>query len=91
MQRNLITVTKEALKQLKRIQVEHKAKSILFGVSSGGCSGFEYLLEPTNNEPEKFDEQFIQDDISTSYRGVLRGIHGDENTTKLVSCLFGSF
>lgn len=36
-------------------------------------------------------EKFIQDDISTSYRGVLRGIHGDKNTTKLVSCLFGSF
>lgn len=34
---------------------------------------------------------FIQDDISFSYKNVLRGIHGDQNTTKLVSCLFGSF
>ena len=36
-------------------------------------------------------EKFIQDDISMSHKGVLRGIHGDEHTSKLVSCLFGSF
>jgi len=34
---------------------------------------------------------FIQDDISTSTRHVLRGIHGDGRTWKLVSCLFGKF
>ena len=36
-------------------------------------------------------QDFIQDDISTSTKGVLRGIHGDHQTTKLVSCLQGSF
>jgi dTDP-4-dehydrorhamnose 3,5-epimerase len=34
---------------------------------------------------------FIQDDISTSSRHVLRGIHGDQETWKLVSCLMGKF
>ena len=34
---------------------------------------------------------FIQDDISISKKNVLRGIHGDQNTWKLISCLFGSF
>ncbi|MBV8393878.1 MAG: dTDP-4-dehydrorhamnose 3,5-epimerase family protein [Alphaproteobacteria bacterium] len=34
---------------------------------------------------------FIQDDISLSRRHVLRGIHGDSKTWKLVSCLHGSF
>ncbi len=34
---------------------------------------------------------FIQDDISVSTRRVLRGIHGDTKTWKLVSCLFGKF
>lgn len=34
---------------------------------------------------------FIQDDISVSSRHVLRGIHGDGKTTKLVSCLHGRF
>jgi len=34
---------------------------------------------------------FIQDDISTSSRHVLRGIHGDRETWKLISCLYGKF
>lgn len=33
----------------------------------------------------------VQDDISTSTRHVLRGIHGDAETWKLVSCLYGRF
>jgi dTDP-4-dehydrorhamnose 3,5-epimerase len=37
------------------------------------------------------NEDFIQDDISTSTKNVLRGIHGDQETAKLVSCLQGSF
>ena len=36
-------------------------------------------------------QDFIQDDISTSSKHVLRGIHGDQDTWKLVSCLEGSF
>ena len=35
--------------------------------------------------------KFIQDDISTSTRHVLRGIHGDGETWKLISCLHGKF
>jgi dTDP-4-dehydrorhamnose 3,5-epimerase len=35
--------------------------------------------------------KFIQDDISTSRKNVLKGIHGDEITWKLVSCLYGAF
>ena len=37
------------------------------------------------------DVKFLQDDISVSTRNVLRGIHGDPETWKLVSCLFGKF
>lgn len=37
------------------------------------------------------DVKFIQDDISVSGRDVLRGIHGDNETWKLVSCLYGEF
>ncbi len=36
-------------------------------------------------------QNFIQDDISTSRKNVLRGIHGDQSTTKLITCLYGSF
>ena len=35
--------------------------------------------------------KFVQDDISVSTKHVLRGIHGDAETWKLISCLHGSF
>lgn len=37
------------------------------------------------------DVAFVQDDISVSSRHVLRGIHGDQKTWKLISCLYGKF
>lgn len=36
------------------------------------------------------DIEFIQDDVSTSHKHVIRGIHGDFATHKLVQCLHGS-
>ena len=30
---------------------------------------------------------FVQDKISKSYQGVIRGFHGDNNTWKLITCL----
>ena len=35
--------------------------------------------------------KFIQDDISISKKRVLRGIHGDFETWKLITCLHGNF
>lgn len=32
---------------------------------------------------------FVQDDVSISSKHVLRGIHGDKHTHKLISCLMG--
>lgn len=37
------------------------------------------------------DIKFVQDDISISSKYVLRGIHGDPETWKLISCLYGKF
>lgn len=37
------------------------------------------------------DIKFVQDDISVSTQHVLRGIHGDQETWKLISCLSGKF
>lgn len=34
---------------------------------------------------------FIQDDISISKKNVLRGIHGDKKTWKLITCIEGKF
>ena len=48
----------------------------------------------TYNKKIYFDSgikiNFLQDDISLSKKNVLRGIHGDNDTWKLVSCLWGS-
>jgi len=46
-------------------------------------------------DEEKYEEvcgnlKFIQDDVSISNKDVLRGIHGDFSTTKLVTVLNGS-
>lgn len=37
------------------------------------------------------EAKFVEDDISMSTQHVLRGIHGDELTGKLISCLHGKF
>ncbi|NDE89656.1 MAG: dTDP-4-keto-6-deoxy-D-glucose epimerase [Alphaproteobacteria bacterium] len=34
-------------------------------------------------------DDFIQDDASLTKKHVLRGIHGDAITTKMISCLYG--
>lgn len=51
-------------------------------------------IETFNKElyrKEGIDIRFIQDDISVSKKNVLRGIHGDDITWKLVSCSYGKF
>jgi dTDP-4-dehydrorhamnose 3,5-epimerase len=35
--------------------------------------------------------QFVEDRISFSFRNVLRGLHGDKETWKLVTCITGWF
>ena len=42
-------------------------------------------------EENRINIDFIQDDISVSSKNVLRGIHGDNKTYKLISCLYGEF
>ena len=36
-----------------------------------------------------YDLDFNHDKISTSRKNVLRGIHGDNKSWKLITCLFG--
>lgn len=35
--------------------------------------------------------EFVEDDISVSRQNVLRGLHGDVKTWKLIQCLYGEF
>ena len=64
-----------------------------------------YLVKPSVHEDnrgnfyETYNEKeyvkrglsakFVQDDISKSVKGVLKGMHGDEGTYKLVQCVYG--
>jgi dTDP-4-dehydrorhamnose 3,5-epimerase len=48
-------------------------------------------IETYNKELYKFAPEFVQDDFSISRENVLRGIHGDDKTWKLISCLWGKF
>lgn len=48
-------------------------------------------LKGTVYEKDSFKLRFIEDDISTGTKGVLKGIHGDKQTWKLVQCLYGKF
>jgi len=50
------------------------------------------FIETYNEELYKengINSKFIQDNISVSKKNVLRGIHGDNKTWKLISCLCG--
>ena len=53
----------------------------------------EYIETYNEGEFQKngIDVKFIQDDFSVSKKNVLRGIHGDPDTWKLVSCPYGKF
>jgi len=36
-----------------------------------------------------FQVDFVQDKVSRSHQGVIRGFHGDSKTWKLITCLYG--
>lgn len=48
-------------------------------------------VKGTLYQKEAVKLHFVEDDISTGCRGVIKGIHGDTKTWKLVQCLFGKF
>lgn len=54
--KQIITITETACKQLSKIAKETNNQHIRFYVKGGGCNGFNYKLEPTNEVPEKRDE-----------------------------------
>ena len=73
-------------------------KTNLEGVLKITLDAFEdhrgYYIETYNQElyeKNGINTKFIQDDISVSKKNVLRGVHGDQKTLKLISCLEGEF
>lgn len=41
-------------------------------------------------EGQKYNVRFVEDNVEVSTRNVLRGIHGDSRSWKLVTCLHGT-
>ena len=63
MKKNIINITDIALKQFRKIMKEQDCKAIYFSLKSGGCNGFEYNLEPTNNSLQKGDELYSKSGV----------------------------
>jgi dTDP-4-dehydrorhamnose 3,5-epimerase len=83
--------------QRKRILMIEIEKTSLTGVyliklnvheDKRGC--FYEIYNEKDYQTSGLTAKFIQDDISVSAKGVLKGLHGDAGTTKLVQCVFGS-
>lgn len=63
MLKNILKITPNAIQQLKIIKDTHKSNALKFYIKGGGCNGFNYQLEPTNDKPEKLDEIVKIDDL----------------------------
>ena len=56
MKRQIIELSKSACSRLSCIAKDADVTSILFSIKGGGCNGFSYVFEPTNDKPNKLDE-----------------------------------
>ena len=81
---------------LRRITILRIEQAELEGVSILYLDSFKdhrgEFVETYNEAVYKdkaIDIHFVQDDISVSTKNVLRGIHGDSVTWKLISCIYG--
>ena len=60
--KQLISVTPSALGRLISIQKQHHTNYLSFGVKSGGCSGFQYVIKPCSKKLEG-EDLFEQDNL----------------------------
>ena len=54
--KKIIEITTTACSKLYSIAHSENVSSILFRIKGGGCNGFNYILEPTDENPQKLDE-----------------------------------
>mgnify|MGYP001173631119 FL=1 len=60
---SIVKITPNALKVLKDIYVKSNHQYLSFGIKSGGCSGFQYLIKPCNQDLERGDELVKIDEL----------------------------
>lgn len=56
---NMITLTEKAQEQLKCLMKTHNHEAYSFGVTGGGCSGFNYVLKDTLLADKNDDDEII--------------------------------
>lgn len=61
--KSILNICNKSIKHFKKLLKNNNSKYISIGVKGGGCNGFKYYIEPTNEEPNKLDEIIIQDDV----------------------------
>lgn len=59
--KNLLKISYNAGRQLKKIIEESNSKNIFFYVKGGGCNGFNYKFKPINEIISKLDEKHKMD------------------------------
>lgn len=64
MNKEILKLTKNATIKLASIAKQHNNKNLLFFVKGGGCNGFNYKLEPMQNEPSKILECVKREDFN---------------------------
>lgn len=63
MAKSLITVTSRVLEQFRRVIRSSGCASIRLSLKSGGCNGFEYRLEPTNDKLTRKEELYSKEGV----------------------------
>tara|TARA_B100000927_G_scaffold264454_1_gene236585 strand:- start:160 stop:498 length:339 start_codon:yes stop_codon:yes gene_type:complete len=83
--KNIVTLTKMACTRISKLASENQSKYVYFYVKGGGCNGFNYHFEPSNDFPDKKDEIIKRDsyDLVVSNESILHllGTHIDWKKT----------
>ena len=58
--RPLISITKTAAQQFRHVLSQENRQAIFFGLKGGGCSGFEYKIEPTDLDKVGPEDEAIE-------------------------------
>ena len=59
----MLNICSQTSKHLRSLLRSTGHKHILVGVSGGGCNGLKYNLAPSSDPPQKYDEDFIVQDV----------------------------
>ncbi len=83
----MVTISKTSLKDVLLLQLDHREDH------RGTYTRLYHEEDYTRIIKEHTGQivQFLEDSFAASSKHVLRGIHGDDRTWKLTTCLFGKF